>query len=98
MFDRSFWLCLCWWLMTITFVWAAKYPIIVDNEKSMHRFPYKPIYGLPDNLNCTNDLRKKFNECEDDASETWSITIDEYVRNFYLIKEKILKIIHFCFE
>nr|XP_027200259.1 uncharacterized protein LOC113794339 isoform X3 [Dermatophagoides pteronyssinus] len=64
--------------MTITFVWAAKYPIIVDNEKSMHRFPYKPIYGLPDNLNCTNDLRKKFNECEDDASETWSITIDEY--------------------
>ena len=45
----------------------------------LERFPYKPIYGLPDSLDCDQSIRQRFNECEILSHKEWDISINEYV-------------------
>ena len=76
------------WLMFNTLMMVAMHqiPIVIhvggdySVATNMTGFPYKPIYGLPDHLNCAHELRKEFYECENYAKQSWLITLDEYVR------------------
>ncbi|KAH7638871.1 hypothetical protein HUG17_2904 [Dermatophagoides farinae] len=74
------------WLMFNTLMMVAMHqiPIVIhvggdySVATNMTGFPYKPIYGLPDHLNCAHELRKEFYECENYAKQSWLITLDEY--------------------
>lgn len=55
-------------------------PTTSYHASAMMAFPYKPIYGLPHHFNCSDDVRDKFNQCQLDAQQAWSVTIDDYVR------------------
>ncbi|XP_027204627.2 uncharacterized protein LOC113798310 [Dermatophagoides pteronyssinus] len=65
--------------------------IIINNVKTiiLHdydtvRFAYKPVYGLPKSLQCSESVYHKFNECEISSHREWKIWINEY---FYETKE-----------
>ncbi|XP_075681198.1 uncharacterized protein LOC142646372 [Dermatophagoides pteronyssinus] len=49
----------------------------------LERFPYKPIYGLPDSLDCDQSIRQRFNECEIWSHKEWDIDKTDY---FYTTK------------
>ncbi|OTF83422.1 hypothetical protein BLA29_014644 [Euroglyphus maynei] len=59
---------------------------VKKNDLNMIGFPYKSIYGIPDHLNCTDNVRNEFNKCENEASKTWSINVENYVR-FHLLND-----------
>lgn len=67
------------------FSWSKIMPIesIIVNGKQYSesiRFAYKLAYGLPKRFNCQPKIDlNRFEQCEFDAMETWSITIDDYV-------------------
>ncbi|XP_027204269.2 uncharacterized protein LOC113797992 [Dermatophagoides pteronyssinus] len=42
------------------------------------RFPYKPVYGLPEHFNCTMITKEEFEQCEIEALKAWTITIRNY--------------------
>ena len=61
-------------------IWGGYFKESNENSKwYLKRFPYKPIYGLPDSLDCDQSIRQRFNECEILSHEEWDVSINEYV-------------------
>lgn len=59
------------------------------------RFPYKPVYGLPEHFNCTMITKEEFEQCEIEALKAWTITIRNYVsykKIIHFTKKKNIKI------
>ncbi|KAH9424967.1 hypothetical protein DERP_009191 [Dermatophagoides pteronyssinus] len=61
-------------------IWGGYFKESNENSKwYLKRFPYKPIYGLPDSLDCDQSIRQRFNECEILSHEEWDVSINEYL-------------------
>ena len=61
-------------------IWVGYFKESNENSKwYLKRFPYKPIYGIPDSLDCDQSIRQRFNECEILSHKEWDISINEYV-------------------
>ncbi|XP_075675498.1 uncharacterized protein LOC113791381 [Dermatophagoides pteronyssinus] len=77
-------------IITMNNVWMANggFSIILHGNNQTEwdtvRYPYKSVYGLPNSLNCSEWIRKRFNECEKLSHHNWQITIDDY---FYETKK-----------
>lgn len=64
------------------------------------RFPYKPVYGLPEHFNCTMITKEEFEQCEIQALKAWTITIRNYVsykKIIHFTKKKYKNILSFSF-
>ncbi|KAH9424966.1 hypothetical protein DERP_009189 [Dermatophagoides pteronyssinus] len=65
-------------------IWGGYFKESDENSKwYLKRFPYKPIYGIPDSLDCDQSIRQRFNECEILSHKEWDISINEY---FYITR------------
>nr|XP_027196800.1 uncharacterized protein LOC113791249 [Dermatophagoides pteronyssinus] len=79
-------------IITMNNVWVANGDISFilhgnhtnQTEWNTVRYPYKSVYGLPNSLNCSEWIRKRFNQCEKLSHHNWQITIDDY---FYETKK-----------
>lgn len=47
--------------------------------KQLQLYPYKPVYGLPDNDCQQPAFRAEFDRCEEEQRKRWRITVDDYV-------------------
>ncbi|OTF82279.1 hypothetical protein BLA29_013817 [Euroglyphus maynei] len=47
--------------------------------KQLQIYPYKPVYGLPDDECQHPAYRAEFTRCEEDQRKRWHITVDDYV-------------------
>nr|XP_046909169.1 uncharacterized protein LOC124490673 [Dermatophagoides farinae] len=46
--------------------------------KQLQLYPYKPVYGLPDNDCQQPAFRAEFDRCEEEQRKRWRITVDDY--------------------